>query len=42
MDHVVGSPFWLVTIMGLWVVACLGIGCRVIFFDAERPDQFEE
>ncbi len=40
--EMVGSPYWLVFIMGIWVVASLGIGARVIFFDAEKPSQFEE
>lgn len=42
MAETVGSPYWLVFLMGIWVVACLGLGCKSVFFDSERPDQFEE
>lgn len=42
MSEAVGSPYWLVFLMGIWVVACLGIGCKAIFFDAEQSSQFEE
>jgi len=38
MHETVGSPYWLVFIMGMWVVACLGIGAKAVFFDADRPD----
>ena len=42
MAETVGSPYWLVFIMGVWVVACLGIGAKAVFFDSEQSGQFEE
>ncbi len=42
MAETVGSPLWLVLIMGVWVVACLGIGGKAVFFDAEQAGQFED
>ncbi len=38
----IGSPYWLVFVMGIWVVASLGLGAKAIFFDAEQQSQFEE
>lgn len=42
MFETVSSPYWLVFVMGIWVVACLGLGCKAIFFDSENPSQFDE
>lgn len=38
----IGSPYWLAFIMGIWVVASLGIGAKAIFFDSEQPNQFDD
>lgn len=42
MAETVGTPYWLVFIMGTWVVACLGFGAKAVFFDADQPNQFED
>ena len=42
MSETIGSPYWLVFIMGIWVVASLGIGAKVIFFDPEQDKEFED
>ncbi len=42
MAETIGTPFWLVFIMGIWVVASLGIGAKAVFFDSEKANQFED
>lgn len=39
MAETVGQWYWLVLIMGIWVVASLGIGAKAIFFDPEKGDE---
>lgn len=38
----IGSPYWLVFLMGIWVVASLGFGAKAIFFDPDQKGQFED
>lgn len=41
-DSLVGSPYWLLFLMGIWVVALLGLGAKAVFYDADRAEQFED
>ncbi len=42
MSETVGSPYWLVFLMGIWVVALLGLGAKAVFYDATKSEQFED
>lgn len=36
MAETVGQWYWLISLMGIWVVASLGIGAKAIFFDPDK------
>jgi hypothetical protein len=42
MAETVSRPYWLIFVMGFWLVAYLGLGAKAVFYDAEKADQFED